>query len=614
MTSRQPLQLLRQTFGYEDFRGSQREIIDELIAGRDALVLMPTGGGKSLCYQLPALVRSGVGIVISPLIALMQDQVAALAQLGVRAGYLNSTLDRGAAHRVVQELRAGKLDLLYVAPERLTQERTLALLEQVTLALFAIDEAHCVSQWGHDFRADYLQLNLLQERFPHVPRIALTATADARTRAEIVERLALENASHYISGFDRPNIQYRITQKRNARQQLLQFLRREHVGDAGIVYCLTRKSVESVAAWLQEQGVNALPYHAGLPAETRHRHQQRFLREDGIIVVATIAFGLGIDKPDVRFVAHLDLPQSIESYYQETGRAGRDGQPATAWMNYGLQDVVKMRQLLMGPSGFPEHVRVKLQKLDALLGLCEITTCRRHALLRYFGEHSPKRCGNCDTCLSPVETWDGTTAVQKALSCVYRTGQRFGVKHLIDVLRGKETEKVQQHGHQRIKTYGVGAELDDTQWRSVFRQVVARGYLQVDVAGYGALQLTARSRPLLRGEESIALRRDLPEKAAPQPRRERRERQLAAGDRALFEALRQCRLSIAQEQDVPAYVIFHDATLMDMASSRPLDAAQLLAINGVGRRKLEQYGAAFLEVIREFDAAPAAAGSERSDR
>ena len=608
--SRQPLQILRQTFGYDDFRGSQREIIDELIAGRDALVLMPTGGGKSLCYQLPALVRPGVGIVISPLIALMQDQVAALAQLGVRAGYLNSTLDRAAARGVEQALRAGKLDLLYVAPERLTQERTLALLEQVTIALFAIDEAHCVSQWGHDFRADYLQLNLLQERFPQVPRIALTATADARTRAEIVERLALGSASHFISSFDRPNIQYRITQKRNARQQLLRFLRREHVEDAGIVYCLTRKSVESVAAWLQEQGFNSLPYHAGLPAEVRHRNQQRFLREEGVIVVATIAFGLGIDKPDVRFVAHLDLPKSIEAYYQETGRAGRDGQPATAWMAYGLQDMVKLRQLLDASTGSEEHKRAERYKLDALLGLCEITTCRRHALLYYFGERSPERCGNCDTCLAPVETWDGTAAVQKALSCVYRTGQRFGVNHLIDVLRGKETEKVQQYGHSRLSTFGIGTELDDTQWRSVFRQLVARGYLQVDVAGYGALQLTAKCRPLLRGEESIALRRDLPQKIEKQPRRQARE--VSAGDSALWEALRNCRLALAKEQDVPAYVIFHDATLMDMARSRPRNAPQLLEINGVGRRKLERYGAAFLDVIREFDAAPAAAGSERS--
>ncbi len=604
----QPLQILRQTFGYDDFRGSQREIIDELIAGRDALVLMPTGGGKSLCYQLPALVRPGVGIVISPLIALMTRWLPSNW-----ACYLNSTLDRDAARRVEQALRAGALDLLYVAPERLTQERTLALLAQVTIALFAIDEAHCVSQWGHDFRADYLQLDLLQEHFPQVPRIALTATAAARTRAEIVERLALGSARHFISGFDRPNIQYRITQKRNARQQLLQFLRREHIGDAGIVYCLTRKSVESVAAWLQEQGFNALPYHAGLPAEVRHRHQQRFLREDGVIMVATIAFGLGIDKPDVRFVAHLDLPKSIEAYYQETGRAGRDGQPATAWMTYGLQDVVKLRQFLASSQGSEEHKRAEHYKLDALLGLCEITTCRRHALLYYFGERSPERCGNCDNCLAPVETWDGSVAAQKALSCVYRTGQRFGVVHLIDVLRGKETEKVQQHGHNRVSTFGIGTELDDTQWRSVFRQLVAQGYLQVDVAGYGALQLTAKCRPLLRGKESIALRRDLPEKIAQQPRRERRERQVSAGDSALWEALRNCRLALAKEQDVPAYVIFHDATLMDMAHARPRNAAQLLEISGVGQRKLERYGAAFLNVIREFDAAPAAASAERSD-
>ncbi|MAG36507.1 MAG: DNA helicase RecQ [Dehalococcoidia bacterium] len=608
--TQQPLQILQQTFGYDDFRGPQQEIIDELIAGHDALVLMPTGGGKSLCYQIPALVRAGVGIVISPLIALMQDQVAALAQLGVRAGFLNSTLDRAQAHNVEQALRAGDLDLLYIAPERLTQERTLALLEQGIIALFAIDEAHCVSQWGHDFRADYLQLNLLQEHFPHVPRIALTATADDRTRAEIVERLALGSARQFVSGFDRPNIQYRITQKQNARQQLLRFLRQEHVADAGIVYCLTRRSVEGVAAWLQEHGFNALPYHAGLPTEVRQQHQQRFLREEGVIVVATIAFGLGIDKPDVRFVAHLDLPKTTEAYYQETGRAGRDGQPATAWMTYGLQDVVKLRQLLAASEGSDEHKRAERYKLDALLGLCEITTCRRHTLLHYFGETAPERCGNCDNCLTPVETWDGSVVAQMALSSVYRTGQRFGVNHLIDVLRGKETEKVQQHGHSRVSTFGIGTELDATQWRSVFRQLVARGYLQVDFEAYGALQLTAKCRPLLRGEESISLRRDLPETGGKQPRR---ERQVTDGDSALWEALRDCRLVLAKEQDVPAYVIFHDATLMDMAHYRPRDEAQLLRINGVGQSKLERYGAAFLSVIREFDVAPSVVRSGQSD-
>jgi len=596
-------QVLQQTFGYDRFRQPQDQVVQTLINGGDALVLMPTGGGKSLCYQIPSLVRPGVGIVVSPLIALMQDQVSALAQLGIRAAYLNSTLERDQVWRVEQALVAGELDMLYIAPERLLQERTLNLLHQSPIALFAIDEAHCVSQWGHDFRADYLGLSLLHERFPQIPRIALTATADERTRAEIVQRLSLAQAQSFISGFDRPNIQYRIAQKQNARQQLLRFLRNEHPGDAGIVYCLSRKKVEATAEWLSDQGFDALPYHAGLPAEQRRQHQDRFLREDGVIVVATIAFGMGIDKPDVRFVAHLDLPKSLEAYYQETGRAGRDGNAATAWMVYGVQDVIKLRQMLEASEADEKHKRAERYKLDAMFGLCEITSCRRHALLHYFGQDSVPDCGNCDTCLTPAETWDGTVAAQKALSCAYRTGQRFGVNHLIDVLLGKDTDKVRQFGHQQVSTFGVGEELDATQWRSVYRQLVARGYLAVDMGGFGSLQLTAKCRPVLRGEETLSLRRDPKIEKHSRRRSGGKQMGLQGSDKVLWERLRQCRKELAAEQGIPPYMIFHDATLMEFVARQPLSLEQMSLISGVGRSKLDHYGETFIEVIQAHQSA-----------
>jgi len=598
----QALNILQKTFGYDQFRDPQSEIINELIAGNDALVLMPTGGGKSLCYQIPALIREGVAIVISPLIALMQDQVDALKLLGVRAKFLNSSLDWREAKDIEQELLNNELDLLYIAPERLTQQATLDLLSQTTLALFAIDEAHCVSQWGHDFRSDYLQLDLLHQLFPGIPRIALTATADERTRNDIVHRLDLNHAHHFICSFDRPNIQYRITQKDNPRQQLLRFLRREHEADAGIVYCLSRNKVDTTAAWLQEQGFNALPYHAGLNANERQKNQHKFLREDGVIIVATIAFGMGIDKPDVRFIAHLDLPKSLEAYYQETGRAGRDGQAATAWMVYGLQDVIKLRQMLDNSQGNDEHKRFERHKLDAMLGLCEITSCRRHALLHYFGEDSSEHCGNCDTCLYPIETWDGTDASRKALSCVFRTGQRFGVNHLIDVLLGADTDKIKQFGHDKISTFNIGKELDARQWRSVFRQLVARAYLSVDMANFGGLHLTEKCRPLLKGESTIALRRDIKENTKKSiEKKPRAQREVADADQALWEALRACRKTLADEGGVPPYVIFHDATLMEMLHYRPLTETQFLGVSGVGASKLEKYGDAFLKVINLYE-------------
>jgi ATP-dependent DNA helicase RecQ len=588
--------ILKNTFGYDNFRGQQKEIVETVIAGQDALVLMPTGAGKSLCYQIPALARPGCGIVVSPLIALMQDQVDALRELGIRAAYLNSTLSPEQARHIEQQLINGQLDFLYIAPERLIQERTLQLLQQSPLALFAIDEAHCVSQWGHDFRADYLQLQILPQCFPTIPRIALTATADQRTRAEIVERLQLQQAQPFVSGFDRPNIRYRIGIKYNARQQLLRFLKDEYPDEAGVIYCLSRKKVEDTAFWLQEQGFKALPYHAGLSSDTRALHQARFLREDAIVIVATIAFGMGIDKPDVRFVAHLDMPKNVESYYQETGRAGRDGEPADAWMIYGLQDIVKLRQMMENSEGSLEHKLAEQHRLNAMLGLCEITSCRRQALLNYFDDQLSEPCGNCDTCLEPPQTWDGTEAARKALSAAYRTGQRFGVSHLIDVLRGALTEKVQQFQHNQLPTFGVGKELDNNQWRSVFRQLVARGYLSVDMQNYGGLKLEQHCRPLLRGEETIDLRLDQPKRQARQTTKTALPADL---DIVLWEALRDCRRELADAQDVPPYVVFSNATLQEMCFRLPSDMDQMAQINGVGERKLDKYGYSFLKVIRD---------------
>ena len=599
------LSVLNTVFGYAEFRKPQDEVINTVINGNNALVLMPTGGGKSLCYQVPALIRSGCAIVISPLIALMQDQVNALTLLGVNASFLNSSLDHQQANNVEQALMQGQLDLLYIAPERLTQPRMLSLLQQCNIALFAIDEAHCVSQWGHDFRADYLQLSLLPQQFPLVPRIALTATADPRTHKEISEKLQLDDAKHFVAGFDRPNIQYRIGQKANARQQLLNFIRHEHAHDAGIIYCLSRKKTEETANWLCQQGLQALPYHAGLPNEVKELHQNRFLREDGLIIVATIAFGMGIDKPDVRFVAHLDLPKSIESYYQETGRAGRDGQAANAWMVYGLQDVIKLKQMLDKSQAPEQQKRIERQRLDAMLGLCEITTCRRQTLLHYFAEHLAKPCGNCDTCITPVEKWDGTDAARKALSCVYRSGQRFGVNHLIDILLGKNSAKITQYQHQQLTTFGIGTELDTNQWHSVFRQLVSRGYIYADMDSFGAFKLTDKCRPLLRGEESIELRKDNTQLSKKQNARKSSKSKVKANvpehGEPLWQALRALRKKLADEHGIPPFTVFHDSALIDMITTKPGNREQLLAISGVGVSKLDKYGDQFLAVLSEFD-------------
>ncbi|MEJ2456547.1 MAG: DNA helicase RecQ [Candidatus Thiodiazotropha sp.] len=592
-------EILRHTFGYDAFRPPQDRIIAHLIGGGDALVLMPTGGGKSLCYQIPAMVRAGTGIVVSPLIALMQDQVAALRQFGVRAACLNSALPPDEAGRIERQLLDGELDLLYVAPERLLTPRMLELLDRSRIALFAIDEAHCVSQWGHDFRPEYIQLSALHERYPAVPRIALTATADEPTRKEIVQRLALDQAARFIAGFDRPNIRYHIHENDgNARARLLRFIQDEHPGEAGIVYCLSRKKVDETAAWLRDQGIEALPYHAGMDSLSRERHQTRFLREEGVVIVATIAFGMGIDKPDVRFVAHLNLPKSIEAYYQETGRAGRDGLPADAWLVYGLQDVITLRQMQAASEAEESHKRIERHKLDAMLALCESTGCRRQVLLDYFADPLQQPCGNCDTCLQPPETWDATVAAQKALSCVHRTGQRFGVNYLVDVLLGKENERIQQFGHHTLSTYGIGDELNAGEWRTLFRQLIARGLLAVDLEGYGGLRLTEASRPVLRGETRLMLRKM--RKAAPRKRRERNQPSVAGSvNEELWEALRALRRELAESQGVPAYIIFHDATLLEMAQRRPETLQQLADISGVGERKLAAYGEAFLNRLRE---------------
>jgi len=592
------LSLLNDVFGYPAFRGHQAAIIEHVVGGGDALALMPTGGGKSLCYQIPSLLRQGVGVVVSPLIALMHDQVAALTELGLRAAYLNSSLSMEQANAAERTLLAGGYDLVYVAPERLLMPRFLNLLERLRekpgIALFAIDEAHCVSQWGHDFRPEYIQLSILSERFPGIPRIALTATADSETRAEIIEKLSLQTACQFVSSFDRPNIRYRIVDKANARAQLLEFIRDGHQNEAGIVYCLSRKKVEETAQFLNANGITALPYHAGMDAATRRRNQDRFLREDGIVMTATIAFGMGIDKPDVRFVAHLDLPKSIEGYYQETGRAGRDGEPADAWMAYGLSDAVQQRRMIEENDADLAFKRLAHARLDELLALCESATCRRQRLLTHFGEAS-EPCGNCDLCLDPPETWDGTEAARQALSCVYRTEQRFGAVHVIEVLLGHDTERIRQWGHDKLSTWGIGKALSEQEWRAVFRQLVALGYLEVDVGGFGALKLAAAARPLLKGEQTLALRRQVEKKRVKETRRAGPAQALDAAGQRLFERLRAWRGETAKAHGVPAYVIFHDATLACIAVACPRDIGALRRIPGIGAKKLEHYGDALLE-------------------
>jgi len=602
------IDILQTTFGYDSFRNKQQAIVDHVIAGQDALVLMPTGGGKSLCYQIPALARDGLAIIVSPLIALMQDQVEALQQLGVAAAFLNSSLSVEDNASITSKVLSGEIKILYVAPERLTVSSFLNLLDEVNthvgLALFAIDEAHCVSQWGHDFRPEYRQLTILHDRFPKVPRIALTATADGPTREEIISQLALENAQQFISSFDRPNIRYHVTIKDNARQQLLHFLEREHANDAGIIYCLSRKKVEATAEWLTEKGWQAFPYHAGLSAQLREHNQRRFLREEGIIMVATIAFGMGIDKPNVRFVAHLDLPKSMEGYYQETGRAGRDGLPANAWMAYGMGDVVSMRQMLDSGDASEERKRLEVIKLNALLGFCESTGCRHQSILRYFGEEHPGDCGQCDNCINPVDTWLATQAAQMALSCVYRTGQRFGAGHLIDVLLGKSTPQIERFNHDKVSTFGIGKDFSQSQWNSVYRQLTAAGYLEADIAAYGGLKLTETARPILKGEQAIWLRRDAtPEKRASKAERSSRLKEAfeGANDDPLWLALKAKRMELAKEQGVPPYVIFHDATLIEILNQKPKDLMAMGQISGIGQSKLERYGLAFLEMIAEAD-------------
>ena len=608
------LEILDEVFGYPAFRGQQGEIVEHVAGGGDCLVLMPTGGGKSLCYQIPALLRreagQGAGIVVSPLIALMQDQVAALSEVGVRAAYLNSTLSGAEAAATERALREGEIDLLYVAPERLMTGRFLDLLERAKIGLFAIDEAHCVSQWGHDFRPEYIQLSVLHERFPSVPRIALTATADAITRDEIIHRLALDDARVFVSSFDRPNIRYRIVEKDNARSQLLDFIRAEHTNadgttDAGVVYCLSRRKVEETAEWLKAQGVRALPYHAGMEFEVRQKHQEMFQREEGIVMCATIAFGMGIDKPDVRFVAHLDLPKSVEGYYQETGRAGRDGMPANAWMAYGLGDVVQQRKMIDESDADDAHKRVQTSKLDALLGLCETISCRRVRLLNYFGEAS-QPCGNCDTCLEPPASWDATREAQMALSCVFRaqraSGFNFGSSHLIEILRGGRTEKVLQRGHDQLTTFGIGASLSEPEWRAIFRQLVAYGYLAVDHGGFGALVLTEAAKPVLKNEEKVTLRRYVkPQRTRQSSGRSGTRVDPTAGmgtrERARWDALRAWRAETAKTDGVPAYVIFHDATLAEIARNAPETIDDLRHIPGMGVRKLERFGDEIIDVV-----------------
>ncbi len=592
-------EILKTTFGFQQFRPSQEKIIDELLKGQDCLVLMPTGGGKSLCYQIPALVREGTGIIVSPLIALMQDQVDALKQLGVNAAFLNSSLEYKEATEVEQDLVKGNLDILYVAPERLLTERMMRLLDNARLSLFAIDEAHCVSQWGHDFRPEYQRLKSIHTRYPDVPRIALTATADQRTREEIISQLQLEQAKVFIDSFDRPNIHYAISDGANSKQRLWTFLSQNHSDDAGIVYCLSRKKVDAVAEWLRDQGRVALPYHAGLSADVRQENQRRFLREEGVIIVATIAFGMGIDKPDVRFVAHLNLPKSIEAYYQETGRAGRDGLPANAWMAFGLQDVITLRQFSQNSNANETHKRVEHHKLEAMLGLCELVSCRRHALLEYFDEETKDACGNCDNCLRPPpQKWDASQASQMALSCVYRTEQRFGVNYIVDILLGKEDDRIQRNGHHQLSTFGIGKQFSTAEWRVMMRQLIALGFLEIDIERHGALRLTEKCRPILRGEQTLQLRKmEKQEKQASSNKKGKRA--IRPQDEVLWEALRALRLSLAEKAGVPPYVIFHDATLQEMLRERPDTLKAMSNITGVGEQKLARFGKLFINEIKK---------------
>jgi ATP-dependent DNA helicase RecQ len=588
-------QILKSLFGYDVFRHSQEEIIQTLLEGDDALVLMPTGGGKSLCYQIPALVREGTAVVVSPLIALMQDQVDALKQLGVKAAFINSSQTYAETKEIEQQLLGGELKLIYIAPERLLMQKMLAMLGQCHIALFAIDEAHCVSQWGHDFRQEYQQLKILHEQFPSVPRVALTATADQRTRNEIISQLGLDNAKVFINSFDRPNIHYAISEGNNPKNRLWEFLKQHHQDDAGIIYCLSRKKVEAIAQWLSDQGRDALPYHAGLSQQVRQRNQQKFLRGEGVIIVATIAFGMGIDKPDVRFVAHLNLPKSIEAYYQETGRAGRDGQAANAWMAYGLQDVITLRQFMQDSKAGEAHKRVEQHKLESMLGLCELISCRRQAILAYFDENSDSKCGQCDNCQNPPAQWDATEDVRKALSCVYRTGQRFGVNYIIDILLGKLDERIQKNAHDKLSTFGLGQHKTGLEWRSVFRQLIALGYVDIDVTSYGALCLTESCRTLLKGKETLALRQY--EQPVEKDKSSKKKQAVRPQDEGLWTALRALRVRLAEDLGVPPYLVFHDATLKEMVKKRPDSIVKMALISGVGEQKLERYGDDFIAEI-----------------